>query len=143
MLEVCLQVTSWHAEGADGGQRARHGQLVQQLVHQYAGSAACLQLQSCPVQWTEIPLLEEAPQAAGAERVSTWGVQRLHQWLQADVAHQVVVYLQPVVVKMVLPAAVDLATLRTQRLYSWLHWNHLAAWAAHLSSFDATQLWHK
>lgn len=143
VFEVCLQVTSWHAEGADWGQRARHRQLVQQLVHQYAGSAACLQLQPCPVQGTEVPLLEEATQAAGAEGVSTWRVQRLHQRLQADVAHQVVVHLQPVVVKMVLPAAVDLATLRTQSLRSWLHWTHLATGAAHLCSFDATQLWHK
>lgn len=143
VLEVCLQVTSWHAEGADWGQRARHRQLVQQLVHQYAGSTACLQLQPCPVQRTEVPLLEEATQAAGAEGVSTWRVQWLHQRLQADVAHQVIVHLQPVVVKMVLPAAMDLATLRTQSLQSWLHWTHLAARAAHLCSFDATQLWHE
>lgn len=121
VFEVGLQVTSRHAEGADRGQRARHRQLVQQLVHQYAGSAACLQLQPRPVQWAEVPLLEEATQAAGAEGVSARGVERLHQRLQADVAHQVVVHLQTVVVKVVLPAAVDLATLRTQSLQGWLH----------------------
>lgn len=121
MLEVCLQVTSWHAEGADWGQRAGDRQLVQQLVHQYAGSAARLQLQPCPVQRAEVPLLEEATQAAGTESVSARRVQWLHQRLQADVAHKVVVHFQTIVVKVVLPAAVDLATLRTQSLQGWLH----------------------
>lgn len=142
VLEVCLQVAARHAEGADRGQRARHGQLVQQLVDQYAGPAAGLELQPRPVQRAEVPLLQEASQAAGAEGVATRRVQRLHQRLQADVAHQVVVHLQPVVVEMVLPAAVDLAALGTQGLQGRLGRSHLAARAAHLSSFGASQLWH-
>lgn len=143
VLEVCLQVTPRHAESAERSQRAGDRQLVQQLVHQYAGSAARLQLQPRPVQGTEVPLLEEASQAAGAEGVPARCVQRLHQRLQADVAHQVVVHLQAVVVKVVLPTAVDLATLGTQGLRCRLHRAHLAARAAHHCRFDATQLWHK
>lgn len=110
---MCLQVTSWHAEGANGGQRAGHRQLVQQLVNQYAGSATRLQLQARPVKWAEVPLLEETTQAAGTEGVSARCVERLHQRLQAYVAHQVIVYFQPIVVKVVFPAAMDLSTLRT------------------------------
>lgn len=145
VFKVCLQVTARHTEGADWRQRTGHGQLVQQLVNQYAGPAAGLQLQSRPVQWTEVPLLQEATQTAGTESVSTGCIQWLHQWLQANVAHQVVIHLQPVVVEVVLSAAVDLTTLGTQRFQGWLHRpgeSHLTAWAAHLYSFDAAQLWH-
>lgn len=145
VFKVRLQVTARHAEGADRGQRAGHRQLVQQLVHQDAGPAACLQLQPGPVQRAEVPLLEEATQAAGAEGVSAWRIERLHQRLQADVAHQIVVHFQTVVVKVVFPAAVDLATLGTQSLQSWLHGpsqTHLGARAAHVFSFNAIQLWH-
>lgn len=136
-----FQVTSWHAERADWGQRAGHRQLIQQLVHQDAGSAAGLELEVGPVKRAEVPLLEEAPKTAGAECVATWSVQRLHQWLQTNVAHQVIVHLQTVVVQVVLPAAVDLATLRTQSVQGWLGWpgeSHFTAWAAHLCSFNTT-----
>lgn len=143
MFEVCLQVTAGHAERADRTQRAGHRELVQQLVHQDAGSAARLQLQPRPVKRAEVPLLEEAAQAAGAERVAARRIQRLHQRLQADVAHQVIVHLQPVVVEMVLPGAVDLTTLWTESLGSWLHGPrdvHLTAGAAHLLSFGTAQV---
>lgn len=82
-------------------------------MNQYAGSAACLQLQPRPIQRAEVPLLEEATQATGTEGVAARCVERLNKRLQADVAHKVIVYFQAVVVEVVLPAAVDLATLRT------------------------------
>lgn len=115
-------------------------------MHQDAGSAACLQLQPCPVQRAEIPFLEEAAQAAGAEGVSARCVEGLHQRLQADVAHKVVVHLQAVIIKVVLPAAVDLATLWTRGLQGRLRgldYVYVAAGAAHRFSFSAAQLWHK
>lgn len=85
-------------------------------MDQDAGASAALQLQPGTIQWTEVTLLQEAAQAAGTERVAARRVQGLHQWLQADVTHQVIVHLQPIVVQVVLPGAVDLPALRTQGL---------------------------
>lgn len=85
-------------------------------MHQDAGASAALQLQPGTIQWAEVTLLQEAAQAAGTERVAARRVQGLHQRLQTDVTHQVIVHLQPVVVQVVLPGAVDLPTLRTKGL---------------------------
>lgn len=111
-----LQVTAWHAEGADRCKRACDRQFIQQLVHQDTGASAALQLQPGTIQWAEVTFLQETAQAAGTERVATRCVQGLHQRLQADVAHQIIVHLQPIVVQVVLPGAVDLPTVRTQGL---------------------------
>lgn len=131
---MCLQVTARHAEGADRCERARDRQLIQQLVHQDAGASAALQLQPGTIQRAEIPLLQEAAQTAGTESVTARRVQGLHQRLQADLTHKVIVHLQPVVVQVVLPGAVNLPTLNTQSLQESLAHHagiHAFAQAAH------------
>ena len=50
-------------------------------MDQDAGPATRLQLETSPVQRAEVPLLQEATEAAGAEGVAAWRVQRLDQRL--------------------------------------------------------------
>lgn len=78
VFEMCLQVAAWHAERTRRRQRTGDRQLIQQLVHQNAGTPADLQLQMRAVQRTKVPFLQKAAQAAGTEGVATWCIQGLN-----------------------------------------------------------------
>lgn len=102
-------------------------------------------MKSLPVQWTEILLLQEVPEALAAERVSTGGIQRLQQRLKANVAHQVIVHFVLVIVQVVFSRPVLLATLETQGIEGGgggvrVHRHHLITRRSHLESAEAASV---
>lgn len=104
-------------------------------------------MESFAVQGAEILLLQEVPEALAAERVSAGGVQRLQQGLKANVAHQVVVHVVLVVVQVVFPRPVLLATFEAQGVEGGrgrlVHGHHLVTRRSHfeaLSGFSHARL---
>lgn len=89
-------------------------QLVKKLVDQDAGLLAVLQNHRLAIHRAEVFLHQEVGETQGAVGVSTWGVQRVQQCLQADVAYEIVVYVFCVGVAVVFFWGVVLATHHAQ-----------------------------
>lgn len=125
-LKVTLQVAALEHLSAAVRERAGHQQLVEELVDQDVGLLAVLQNQGLAIHGAEVLLHQEAGEAEGAVRVSTWSVQRVQKSLQADVADEVVVHVFRVGVEVVFLGGVGLATHHTQgcragiRVLSWV-----------------------
>lgn len=111
-MQVRLQLTALHLllTLIVGTQ---HSQLVQQVSDQQAGGTALVQLQPLAVHWAEVLLFQEVAQTVKAISVTTRGVHRSEEGLQADVANQFIVHLILVLVQVAFQAIVSLATLLT------------------------------
>lgn len=113
-LKVLLEVTALQDLGAVLRERAGHHQLVEKLVDQDAGLLAMLQHHRLTIHRAEVLLHQEVGEAERAIGVSTGGVQRVQQSLQADVAHEVIVHIFRVGVEVVFLGGVGLAANHTQ-----------------------------
>lgn len=111
-------------------ERARDQQLVEQLVDQDAGLLAVLQDHGLAVHGAEVFLHQEVGETLGAVGVSARSVQRVQQGLQADVAHQVVIYVVGVRIEVVFLWGVVLAAHRAQGLRAGI-WILSKVWLVH------------
>lgn len=109
-----LEVAALQYLGAMSCERACDHQLVEELVDQDAGLSAVLQSQGLAIHRAEILLHQEAGEAQCAVGVPTGSVQRVQQCLQADVAHEVIIYFICVGVAVVFLRGVGLTTHHTQ-----------------------------
>lgn len=112
-MQVRLQFTALHLLLTFRTVRAHHNQLVQKVPDQQAGWAALVQLKPLAVHWAEVLLFQKITQTVGAIGVTTRGVHGSDEGLQADVAHQFIVYIVHVFVQMAFKAFMLLATLLT------------------------------
>ena len=99
-----------HGGIAVGRVGADDSQLVQYLPHQDASLTNVVLSQWLTVGWTDAVATNLVSNASVAERVSTWSIHWVYQWLEADLAHKIIVYLDGIVVEMVASSLVTLST---------------------------------
>jgi hypothetical protein len=105
-------------------------QLVKELVNQDVGLPAALQNHGLAIHRAKVLLHQEVGEAQGAVGVSAWGVQRVQQGLQADVAHEVIVHIFSVGVEVVFLGGVGLATHHAQGVRAGI-WVICRVWLVH------------
>lgn len=125
-----LKVTALQYLSAMCGERARHHQLVEELVHQDAGFLAVLEKHRLAVHGAEVLLHQEVGETECAVGVSTRSVQRVQQSLQTDVAYEVIIHVFRVGIEVVFLKGVGLAAHHTRGCKAGI-WVIGRVWPAH------------
>lgn len=122
-MQMGLQLATLHGLLALTGERAQHSEFVQEIAHQQAGSAAVLQLKPLAVHGAEVLIVQEVAEAMEAVCVAARCVHGLQQWLEANVANQLIVHLILVFVQVTVLTFMALSTfLAHPRPRYTTHW---------------------